>query len=63
MIHTANEFTTQHHRYLLSGTTLGVHPLAGGETGGSSGLEAPAAQDKSKRSSAPDTKTSAGLPM
>jgi hypothetical protein len=30
MIHTANEFTAQHHRYLVSGTVLGLHSLAGG---------------------------------
>ncbi|BDA48409.1 probable B-box zinc finger protein 22 at N-terminal half [Coccomyxa sp. Obi] len=29
MIHTANEFTAQHHRYLLSGTTLGLKSLGG----------------------------------
>ncbi|KAK9917630.1 hypothetical protein WJX75_006628 [Coccomyxa subellipsoidea] len=29
MIHTANEFTAQHHRYLLSGTTLGLNSLGG----------------------------------
>lgn len=31
MIHTANEFTAQHHRYLLSGTTLGLRSLGGGD--------------------------------
>lgn len=59
MIHTANEFTTQHHRYLLSGTTLGLHPMAGGETGTSPGRETSA--DKSKRSAAEDSKASTGL--
>ena len=29
MIHTANEFTAQHHRYLLQGATLGLHSLGG----------------------------------
>jgi hypothetical protein len=33
MIHTANEFTAEHHRYLLSGTILGLQSLAGGEAG------------------------------
>lgn len=55
MIHTANEFTQQHHRFLVAGTTIGLHPINGGEAGG--GQDATASAEKSaKRSSVSNSK-------
>ena len=59
MIHTANEFTQQHHRFLIAGTAIGLHPINGGEAGGQD-----AALDTSqKRSSATNSKASTAFAM
>ena len=61
MIHTANEFTQQHHRFLIAGSTVGLHPIHGGEAGGQ---DASAAADKgAKRSSASTSKASTAFAM
>ena len=59
MIHTANEFTQQHHRFLIAGTAIGLHAINGGEAGGQD-----AALDTSqKRSSATNSKASTAFAM
>ena len=50
MIHTANEFTAQHHRYLVSGTQLGLHSMAGGGEGGAAAAAAEGEKGSSRRS-------------
>lgn len=37
MIHTTNEYTAQHHRYLLSGVTIGLKSLDGKAGAGEEG--------------------------
>lgn len=62
MIHTANEFTAQHHRYLISGTTLGLHSLGAG--GGNSGEAAEGERASTRRSTpAEASKASTGFAM
>ena len=57
MIHTANEFTQQHHRFLIAGSSVGLHPINGGEAGSND-----SALDKSqKRSSATNSKASSAF--
>ena len=62
MIHTANEFTAQHHRYLISGTTLGLHSLG---AGGGNAAEAADGERASTRRSSPAeaSKASTGFAM
>ena len=66
MIHTANEFTAQHHRYLVSGTMLGLHSLAGGSSNGEANAAAAEGEKGSVRrnggvSSASASKASTGF--
>ncbi len=54
MIHTANEFTQQHHRFLIAGSAVGLHPINGGEAGSSDS----ALEKSQKRVSASNSKAS-----
>lgn len=49
MIHTANEFTAQHHRYLVSGTNLGLHSMGTGGAVEGSAVEAAGKAGTSRR--------------
>jgi len=59
MIHTANEFTQQHHRFLIAGSAVGLHPINGGEPGSQDS----ALDKKHKHSATSNSKASTAFAM